>query len=272
VHPIERLRYVARSSGADQQDLVRETAHALVAFSHDPAGMVAACRRIVDRHPTSGPLWWLCSRVLAGGDPATQAWEAVTALEGDGTARELAHALPDGATVTVLGWPELTGDALVRRGDVEVLAVDVLGEAAGLVHRLRQADVDAEEVPSSGLGAAVLGSDLLLLEAVAMGPGGALAISGSLAAASTARHAGIPVWLVAGTGRVLPAALWDQVVARLAARPGEAWEHDEEAVPLALVDQACGPGGLGPAHEMAAHSDAPVAPALLRRGSSPGTH
>ena len=36
VHPIERLRYVARASGADQSVLVRETAQALAAFRDDP--------------------------------------------------------------------------------------------------------------------------------------------------------------------------------------------------------------------------------------------
>jgi len=49
VHPIERLRFVARSRGAPAEVLVAESAAALVAFRGDPAGMVAACRRIVDR-------------------------------------------------------------------------------------------------------------------------------------------------------------------------------------------------------------------------------
>ena len=69
MHPIERLRYVARASGADQAVLVEETAHALRAFLDDPNGLVTACRRIVDRHPTSAPLWWLCARVLTAPDP-----------------------------------------------------------------------------------------------------------------------------------------------------------------------------------------------------------
>src|SRR5215212_5910505 len=68
VHPIERLRYVARASGVDQALLVRETASALGAFGSDPAGLVTACRRIVSRHPTAGALWWLCGRVLTAGD------------------------------------------------------------------------------------------------------------------------------------------------------------------------------------------------------------
>ena len=32
----------------------------------DPPGLVTACRRILDRHPLSGPLWWLAARVLTG--------------------------------------------------------------------------------------------------------------------------------------------------------------------------------------------------------------
>ena len=55
MHPIERLRYVARASGADQAMLVRETAGALAAFADDPAGLVTACRRIVVPPPGVGP-------------------------------------------------------------------------------------------------------------------------------------------------------------------------------------------------------------------------
>ena len=54
MHPIERLRYVARASGAPQGVLVQETATALASFGSDPQGLVTACRRIVWRQPTSG--------------------------------------------------------------------------------------------------------------------------------------------------------------------------------------------------------------------------
>ena len=65
MHPIERLRYVARASGADPSVLVRETASALAAVAaDDPIGLVPACRRLVDRHLTSGPMWWMVARVL----------------------------------------------------------------------------------------------------------------------------------------------------------------------------------------------------------------
>ena len=201
MHPIERLRYVARASGADQGLLVQETAGALASLGIDPAGMVTACRRIVDRHVTSGPLWWLCARVLLSNDAVTEAWRCADEIGADTTGDELAYALPDDATVCVLGWPELAGDALVRRGDCYGLVVDTLGEGSGLVRRLRRADAVAEEVPPSGLGAAAAASDLVLLEASAIGPDGCLAVAGSRAAAAVARHAGVPVWLVGGVGR-----------------------------------------------------------------------
>ena len=272
MHPIERLRYVARASGADQALLVRETAHALAAFQDDPAGLVAAARRIVDRHPTSAPLWWLCARVLTAPDPYAEAWRAVDEIDDDPTGTELAYALPADASVSVIGWPEVVGDALPRRGDVDVLAIDALGEGSGLVRRLAQAGVDAVDVPTSGLGAAVLSSDVLLLEAVAAGPGGFIAVSGSLAAAAVARHGEVPVWVAAGVGRWMPARMWDALADRQATRPADPWDLDEEVVPFALVDQVCGPAGLEPSADAVRRTDCPVAPELFDRGSAPGTY
>jgi hypothetical protein len=272
VHPIERLRYVARASGADQALLVQETAQALAAFRDDPAGLVAACRRIVDRHPTSGPLWWLCARVLTSPDGQREAWQAVADIEGDATPSELAFSLPEDATACVVGWPELVGDALPRRGDVEVLAVDALGEGSGLVRRLVHAGIDAVDVPSSGLGAAVASSDVLLLEAVALGPTGFVAVSGSLAAATVARHAEVPVWVVAGVGRLLPARMWDALAGRHATRAADPWDLDEEVVPLSLADSVCGPSGLDAPDLALRRTDCPVAPELFDVGNAPGTY
>jgi hypothetical protein len=272
VHPIERLRYVARASGADQTLLVRETAQALSAFRGDPSGLVAACRRIVDRHPTSAPLWWLCARVLTSPDGQREAWAAVDEIEGDTTAAELAFALPEDSTVCVIGWPELVGEALPPRGDVEVLAIDALGEGSGLVRRLGMVGVDAVDVPTSGLGAAVCSSDVLLLEAVAVGPTGFVGVSGSLAAAATARHAEVPVWLTAGVGRLLPARMWEALAGRRATRAADPWDLDEEVVPLSLVDQVCGPAGLTSVDVALRRTDCPVAPELFDGGNAPGTY
>lgn len=273
MHPIERLRYVARASGADQALLVRETALALAAFADDPPGLVAACRRIVDRHPTSGPLWWLCARALTAPEGArAEAWRAVEEIERDRSAAELGFALPEDATACVIGWPELVGEALPRRGDVEVLAVDALGEGSGLVRRLAMSGIDAVDVPTSGLAAAVASSDVVLLEAVAMGPEGFVAVSGSFAAAAVARQTEVPVWLMAGVGRMVPGRMWEALAGRHATRLADPWDLDEEVAPLDLVDQVCGPAGLQSVEESLRRTDCPVAPELFDPGRAPGTH
>ena len=59
-------------------------------------------------------------------------------LRADRTDRELAHCLPDGATVVICGWPDLTVAALPRRGDVRVLVVDIEGQASPVVRRLER--------------------------------------------------------------------------------------------------------------------------------------
>lgn len=264
VHPIERLRYVARASGVDQSLLVQETASALGAFRSDPAGMVTACRRIVSRHPTSGALWWLCGRVLTADDPMGEAWRAADEIDADATVIELAHALPDDATVCLLGWPEQVGDAIPRRGDLEALVVDVLGEGSGLVRRLVAAEVDAVDVATQGLGAAAAAADLVLLEASAVGPSGFMAVAGSRAAAAVARHEGTPVWLVAGVGRLLPRRVWEAAAGRVEVAE-EPWEADDELVPLDLVDRIVGPSGPERPADALRRTDCPVAAELLVR-------
>lgn len=262
MHPIERLRYVARASGVDQSLLVQETASALGAFGSDPAGMVTACRRVVGRHPAAGALWWLCGRVLTANDPMPEAWRAADEIDADRTSAELSFALPEDASVCLLGWPDVAAEALPRRGDVEVLVVDVLGEGSGLVRRLLAADVDAIDVSTHGLGAAAANADVLVLEASAVGPDAFVGVAGSRAAAATARHAGVPVWLVAGVGRLVPQRVWD-ALSGLVDVAAEPWEADDELVPLDLVDQVVGPTGPLPVADALRRTDCPVAAELF---------
>jgi len=263
VHPIERLRYVARAGDADPRVLVEEAAGALAAFGSDIGGLVTACRRLIARHPAAGPLWCLAARMLTSSDPRAAAREVLRELEQDRTARHVVDALPDRATVTVIGWPEQVASDFPRRGDVAVLAVDVDGEGAALARRLDRAGTDITEVPESGLGAAVRTSDLVLLDADATGPDGFVATAGSGAAAAVAKHAGVGVWVIAGAGRVLPAALWRAVVERLGGdRP---WELPVEVVPLDLADHVVGPGGISTAGELTRRADCPVAPELIKQ-------
>lgn len=262
MHPIERLRFVARATGYPQAMVVSEAAAGLASFASDPQGLVTACRRLVSRQPSSAPLVWLCARVLAAGEPGAEIYQARTEIEDDRTAVELSHALPDSASVLVLGWPETISEALPRRGDLEVLVADVFGEGSGLVRRLLQSDVDAVEVPVAGLGAAAARADLVLLEAGAVAPTQFLAVSGSMAAAAVAHHAGVPVWLVAGVGRLLPERMWAPM--RDHVERADPRDADEEIIPLDLVDRIVGPDGVCEVADALRRTDCPVVPELFK--------
>jgi hypothetical protein len=262
VHPIERLRYLARSSGADQRVLVGETASALRALRMDPAGLVVSCRRIVERHPTSGPLWWLCANILTASDPSQAARDLPHQLEMDPTPNLLADALPEGATVLVIGWPDLAGEACIDRGDLTVLTVDADDQGASFVRRLERSDVVAEIVEPSGVGAAVLAADLVLVEALAATPTEVLATRGSRAAASVAYCSDVPVWAVVGRGRVLPDAAFASLVERVAA-VRVPWNAEADVVPLGLVSYVAHELGVVDVAEVRLAPECPLAHELL---------
>lgn len=235
---------------------MREAAAALAGLGDDPGGLVLSCKRLVERHPTSGPLWWLCARLLGAADARAEAWRCADAVSEDTTPAHLAAVLPEGGVVTVVGWPELVSETLHRRGDLEVLVIDAQGEGGAFARRLQRADVDAVEVPEAGTAAAAAASDVVVLEASALGAEAFLAPSGSRAAAAVARSAGVAVWLVAGVGRALPERLWQAVTARLDCE--SPWDEEVEIVPLDLVDAV-----VGPEEGVVVRPDCPVAPELL---------
>lgn len=262
MHPIERLRYVARANGYPQHVIVSEAAHALASFAGDPQGLVTACRRMVSRQPTSAPLVWLCARVLCSGDPRAEIRAALSDLENDTTNRELSFCLPDDATIVILGWPEFASEALRRRGDLEVLVVDVHNEGGGAVLDLLNADINAHDVPVAGLAAAVKEADLVVLEAEVVSPAEILAVSGSYAAAAVAKTKDIPVWCAAGVGRFLPQRMWEPLQQMIIV--DDPWEHDTEVLPLSLVDQVIGPRGAQSVEDAIKRIDCPVAPELFK--------
>jgi hypothetical protein len=265
MHPIEHLRYVARATGADPAVVAAEAADALVEMARiQPAGLVPACRRLIERHVAAGPVWWLSARMLRDEDPVAAGRRAAAELQDDPTARHLADALPDSATVALVGWPDVVTDGLRRRGDVEVLVVDWRSEGDHLVRRLRDRGAEAVLVPETGVAAASVVADLVLVEALAAGPAGVLAVPGSMAAAAVARHQQVPVWAVVGVGRVLPGPLWDALLARLDDSGIEPWERSAEVVPAALISQVVGPEGPETTEEGLQRATCPAAPELFR--------
>ena len=241
--------------------IAAEAARGLAAFAGDPQGFITACRRMVQHQPGSAPLVWMCARAVHAPDPRAEIRAALDELDADRTSAELAFALPDDARVVVLGWPDQVGAALPRRGDLEVMVVDIHREGGALVSALVDVDVDAHDVPLAGLGSVVAGADLVLLEAAAMSPTEFLGISGSLAAASVAKVHGVAVWVAAGVGRMLPQRMWEPLRDRVLT--DEPWDADDEVVPLELVDRVCGPTGPLEVDDAIRRIDCPIATELF---------
>ena len=264
MHPIERLRFVARAEHAPPDDLVQEAVGSLAGFSADPVALVTACRRLLDRHPANGPLWWLCASVLQAADPADEVWRCADRLHADGTSKALSRGLPDEAAAVLVGRSDRIGASLVPRGDVQAWIVDLDGEGWGLVRDLERLDVDATDIPLAGLASAVAAADVVLLDAQLIGPDRAICGRGSWQAAAVARTSGVPVWLVGGVGRSVGPRLWPAVLDRLGGASDSPWEGRHDLVPLDLVDQVVDAEGPRPVARALATVDVPDAPELRR--------
>lgn len=271
VHPIERLRFVARANHVPERILVEEAAGALAAFGDDRPGLVTACRRIIERHRTSGALVYLAASAVVAPDPVERIDAVAADLAGDPTAGHLARHLPPDAAVVMVGWPPEAPRLLGRRGDCTVMVVDdTAGNGADLGSALLAADVDAAVVDPCGLGQVVadLGvrhtgdhtemdpprRGVAVVEAHAVGPKFAMAAPGSLALAATAGVVGVAVWLVVPVGRVQPAPMWERFTTA---------EHGCDLVPLELCDTVVRPAGLADPTGPALTPDCPNAPELF---------
>ncbi|HXQ60718.1 MAG TPA: hypothetical protein VN796_00220 [Acidimicrobiales bacterium] len=128
MHPIERLRYVARAGWGAPDVLAAEAAWALADLAvREPSAVLPACRRLLDRHPGCGPMWWVAARILTAGDPVAEGERCADALECDQTDELLDEALPPGARVVRRG-----GVSDVASADIVVVQVDAFG-AGGMV-------------------------------------------------------------------------------------------------------------------------------------------
>jgi hypothetical protein len=266
MHPIEHLRYVARAHNFDASELVREAAVALGSLRTDAPNLVIACRRIVERHPEVGPLWWLCSRMLTSDDPRSTAWTVADELESSEVADLLAGNLPDAATVVTVGRPPTVEGGLVQRGDLRVLCADAGYAASSMLQRLERADVECEPLALEALAQAMSIADLVLIEALAATPTRLLAPIGSHVLAAVAAQQGVPVWCVADVGRRLPGEYVDEIVARVL--PSGTWDPrtvaDIDQVPVELVTHVVGPQGVSTAVAVALRAECAMTPELLR--------
>jgi hypothetical protein len=164
-----------------------------------------------------------------------------------------------------------------RRGDVRILAVadDPAGGrggsrrglggrgAGGIGFGLRgrgggrhDLDLDLDDtdpvddedsvviVPASGLGAAVVASDIVLVDVWAASAARFVAAPGTLAAVATARQTGTTVWLTLGVGRRLPDPLFGALHRRAFADERDPWLAGVDSLDLAADDKVIEPLGI----------------------------
>ena len=241
MHPIERLRYVARAGVVPVAPLVRESAAALASFADDPKGLLTSCRRLLDRRSDCAPLVWLAARMLTAMDSRSEAARVIEALDADTTGRALQNgldALPAGSSVLAVGELEAFAAALHDRPDLRSLEPHDL-EAAG-------------------------SADLVLLTSDCVGPSQALVVAETVAVAEMARGWGTPVWLIAGAGRILPDRMWSLLSARH--RPDDPAMRGLAVLDLErFVTRVVTPSGLRTPAEAARRSDCPIVPELFTR-------
>jgi hypothetical protein len=242
VHPIERLRYVAQSADADPVGLAVEAAYGLADLAVEPRALVLACRRLIDAQPQNALLWWVSAHVLAATDPAEAARSCTRRLEGDLTGLELAYGLPGGAVVAVEAASSVL-EALSERPDCSLRVVGEPGELrvvlAGLANG-SSAGSRAVGVGPQELEAAIEGTSLVLVEALAASSSGVLLAPLAARLVDAANARGVEVWVAAGTGRVLPEALFEAYRRRGEARFRKAELIDKVATAAGLYPPAVG--------------------------------
>ena len=243
MHPIEHLRYVARATGADPVSLVVETAQALRGLRSEPAGLVLAARRIVERHPTCAPLWWLCASVLAAADPFEKAQALSDCMDADETTNYLIDTLPADATVCMVGWSPTALEAIARRGDCRAIIVDSFGTGDAAVNALERLDIEVQGVTLEHAAIGVQMSDVVIIDALGCGGTEVLSVGGAHAVAALAYCNNLPAWTVTRLGTRLPIELWNAM--KLANRDADApWRSDVDVIPRQLLGRFIGPTGI----------------------------
>jgi len=258
MHPIERLRWIARADGESAASLASEAAFTLGELAEaEPAAVLTACRRLLERHPSCGPLYWTSARLLAAADPSVAAQQAASELWNDETAehvaRELAATFTPGTVLATAEPAELVAEALRRRGRFSVRYVAEFSSLRLGVRALASVADDVTGFDRDECEEALEGAEVAVVEALAAGPALVLLSPAAAALSREAAASDVPVWLCVGAGRALPAGLAAAAArASLGAGAAEVLAPDEfnvalgpdgPADPAVVVSRAtCPPG------------------------------
>ncbi|MCC7077995.1 MAG: hypothetical protein IT198_12795 [Acidimicrobiia bacterium] len=268
MHPIERLRALARADWLDPHTIAVEAADAIGdAARHlgEPTA-VSIARRLLAWHSACGPLWFVAGRILSALDPAAAAVDVIEELTADPTLLMLDAALPDGAVPLVVGDASglagIAGETGLWLGDGQPTAFGPHPAPTGLVSPASPHQVRAVVERASHV----------LIGAHALGPDGAAARAPAGVVATAARASDTPTWLVAGLGTAVDASLWNRIRTLLESGGGrpvvqarvDVWWDDTSSQTRGLLDVVdtgavsfvCGPTGLVRPPEAAAQAAA----------------
>jgi hypothetical protein len=270
MHPIERLRYIARADDEPASSLATEAAYTLGDLSHyEPNAVLTACRRLLDRHPECGPLWWVGAQLVGAGDPFEAARRAGAELCSDATPDRLAEAMRASFTAGdtfVFGLPCDTAVQALNRS--RAVSLRIVGSSWALRRAMRSVySAGVEGVVGYEVGEeedAVQGASLVVVEALAAGSGRCLLSPGSVRLVESVLDSGLAVslWLVAGVGRCLPEPLYRAVAERTTS---DVFDGRAEEVDLTNFALAVGPEGSCEPARLASHVEPLQGMELLRR-------
>jgi hypothetical protein len=269
VHPLEQLRYVARGWESTDDLPMAEVAQVLAELAEEsPATLLHACRRLIEYFPASGRLWWLSARALSAPEPVSGIWEAADELLEDPTGKRLAEALPAGAGVSLLGPASEAAMSVLRRRRAREGGVPKKTANKNRGHDRSPRGPDqsprgpdrsprGQERERGGPERENRGPDVLVVSALAAGPGALL-----LDAAVARQVPGLvgrerTVWAVVPRGTVLPEALWHQLLTRARGAAGV------ETLSPECFSALAGPNGLEDAADILSSPTCPPVAELL---------
>lgn len=261
MHPIERLRWIARADGEADGLLATEAAWTLGELAAtEPPSVVTAARRLVARHPDCGPLWWACARLVASGDPYEAAGSVASELAGDRVAAVLAEAIAaefarSDRLAACLPVDALR-TALAQRGGYEVRVIGGYRELRYELAGLGSVESSVSGFEPEEAADALDGTRVLLVEPAFASPAGLWCRASALAGVEAAEAASVPVWALCPPGRVLPPLLAEAAAER---------STGVVRVDPARIALAVGPSGPRAAAQVLAEPGCPAARELISR-------
>jgi hypothetical protein len=214
MHPIERLRYVARAGEVDATELACEAAYALAGLASDRRALVQACRRLLEFHPDCAPLWWVSAHALDAIDLRAVIFRVVGQLEDDASIDEL-FALPASTDVVVAQSSRQIVRALSERPDIAVRLVGAPHQVRSGLRFFSDSFTPPQGYTTDEIDLALKGATVVIVEALVASSAGYLFDEPGRLIAESAIRAELPLHVLAGVGRILPIELFQAMVSRL---------------------------------------------------------